>query len=207
MIARPFWEAAYAEGDSPDTFAGGKPSDDVVAAVALLAPGARVLDLGCGDGRNSLYVASRGFDTWAMDVSEAGIEKLRRLADGKGLRVTAAVGDLRDYRIPGPFDLIVAHGCLHLIERDHWRRTLADMQASTKPGGYNVVAVFTDTVPAADDLRDFTVGIFREGELFSYYATWDVISKAATVFDDEHPGGHKHRHAQNAITARKPGLP
>ena len=53
-----------------------------------------VLDLGCGDGRNALFLASKGFDVKALDLSLVGIEKMNRFAQEKGLLVTGQVADL-----------------------------------------------------------------------------------------------------------------
>ena len=94
-IEKPFWETTYSEEESAKTFNNGKPSWDVVEVLENRIHKGKVLDLGCGDGRNSLYAARLGYDVTAVDISEAGISKLNSLAinifcaDPKGVRVAA----------------------------------------------------------------------------------------------------------------------
>ena len=67
-----------------------------------------------------------------------------------------------------------------------------------------MVAVFTDAIEPPDDLKEFCVGLFREGELFEHYEDWMPYRTESYVFDDVHPGGARHRHPVNKIVARKP---
>ena len=92
MKTRPFWEDTYADPEQ-DTF--GEPSSEVIDLASRLAPGARVLDAGCGDGRHALYLARRGFAVDAFDSSDRAITKLKKRAEAEGLCVSAWVEDLR----------------------------------------------------------------------------------------------------------------
>ena len=201
MSNAPFWEAAYAQSDAADTF--GPPAEELARVVSLLPPGASVLDLGCGEGRNALYLAGRGCKVTAVDISAAGIGKLKRMAHAAGLQVTAEVHDMRGYAFEQSYDLVVAHGSLHLIEREHWAPLLRRVKAHTSDGGWNVVVVFTNALPPPDDLKEFHLGLFREGELFEFYDGWDVLLKESYVLEDEHPGDIRHRHPVNRLVARK----
>lgn len=60
MTKTPFWEESYARPGRLDTFGGGKPGADVVEAASRIPPDSHVLDLGCGEGRNALYLAGLG---------------------------------------------------------------------------------------------------------------------------------------------------
>ena len=201
MPAEPFWEQAYQDLRA-STF--GKPSREFHDLVRLLPRRAKALDLGCGEGRNALFLAEKGLDVAAVDVSAGGIRKLNHLAAAKGLSLRSEVRDMRDYAFRESFDLIVAHGCLHLIERVCWRSLLAQFKEHTKRGGYNVVAVFTDTIEPPDDLKEFCLGLFYEGELFDYYEGWIPCRRESYVLEDLHPGGTRHRHPVNKIVTRRP---
>ncbi|MBI3030151.1 MAG: methyltransferase domain-containing protein, partial [Candidatus Rokubacteria bacterium] len=54
---------------------GTEPSSLALEVSDLLPPGARVLDLGCGEGRDSVFFASRGFEVTGVEVSLAGLRK------------------------------------------------------------------------------------------------------------------------------------
>jgi len=62
----------------------GGPNHDIVELLAILPPRARVLDLGCGEGRNAFFFAGRGCVVTAVDISAKGIAKLADLADRAG---------------------------------------------------------------------------------------------------------------------------
>jgi len=77
------------------------------------------------------------------------------------------------------------------------------IKAQTCDGGYNVVVVFTDIIAPPEDLKDFHLGLFFEGELFEFYDDWDVLLRKSYIVEDEHPGNIRHRHPINKIVARK----
>ncbi len=197
----PFWERAYAD-PSVDPF--GPVSDEVVALAPRLGRGARVLDLGCGDGRNALFLAQAGLEVDAVDTSLTGVRKLANRAAKAGVPIRAWVQDITTLELPGDYQLVIAHGVLHLLDRPTWWRVVRAMQSWTVPGGWNVVAVFTDRLPTPPELAPHTRGLFREGELRDLYDRWRVELWHAYTLEDEHPGGIRHQHAINQIVARRP---
>ncbi len=198
--ASPFWEQTY-RNDSADTF--GRPSSEIVSLSERLPARASVLDAGCGEGRNARFLAARGFQVDAFDVSEAGIDKLVRMAAADGVHVNAWVEDLNIFEFSRSYDVIISHGVLHLLERHAWARVIAQMKEHTRPAGVNVVAVFTDEIPSPDDLAPFVRGLFKEGELARTYAGWRQEQATSYVLEDEHPGGVRHRHAIDKVVAWK----
>src|SRR4051812_40107727 len=92
------WDERY----SGPEFAYGTEPNDFLAAVADRIPPGPVLMLGEGEGRNAVFLAGLGYEVVAVDQSEAGLAKARRLADERGVRVRTRRADLRDYPIePG----------------------------------------------------------------------------------------------------------
>ncbi len=69
----------------------------LVEEVETVAPG-RALDLACGEGRNAIWLAERGWEVTGVDFSTVGLEKARQLADARGVRARWVVADLLDYR-------------------------------------------------------------------------------------------------------------
>ncbi|MBN1643661.1 MAG: methyltransferase domain-containing protein [Dehalococcoidales bacterium] len=201
---KPYWEESYKRPGKLDTFGDGKPSKAVADTVVKIKLPAKAMDFGCGEGRNALYLAKLSFETSAVDISEAGIQKLKIMAKESNLNIDARVDDMRAYKFDKYFDLIVCTGCLHLIKREEWQKVLLDLKKYTSRGGFHVVGIFTDKVPEPEDQKGLMVGLFKEGELFTYYQDWEIIESKSSVFEDEHPGGIRHKHAANSITARKP---
>ena len=201
---KPFWEESYKRPGKLDTFGRGKPNRLVEKFASRLPAGIKALDIACGEGRNALYLAGLGFQVFAFDISESGIDKLSAVAIERRLEIDSSVCDMRTYEFPRKFDLIVCQGCLHLIECEEWKILIKRMKENTTKSGLHIVGVFTDTVPEPEDQRGLMVGLFKEGELAAQYRDWEIIENNAYKFAHTHPGGLSQEHAANDIVARKP---
>ena len=71
MDRKPFWEQTYRDKNSSTFYKG--PTVDLEEFYNLLAPESKVLDVGCGEGRNSIFLAKHGQTGHAVILSEAGI--------------------------------------------------------------------------------------------------------------------------------------
>lgn len=146
---------------------------DVVNAVTVVPPG-KTLDLGCGNGRNSLYLNQKGFDVTAWDKNPMSISNLNKIIEAEGLKnITADVVDLNTLHFDGEYDFILSTVVMMFLERNTIPGLIANMQRCTKVGGYNLIV-------AAMDTEDFpcTVGFpfaFTEAELSHYYAGWELL--------------------------------
>jgi len=89
-----FWDRFYADRSRPVSFFVPKPDENLAAYLSrgLIAPG-RALDLGCGPGRNALYLALRGFDVDAVDLSPVAITWVQDRAHEAGADVRFLCGD------------------------------------------------------------------------------------------------------------------
>src|SRR5262249_26498882 len=84
-----------------------RPNRFLVAETESLAPG-RALDLACGEGRNAVWLAERGWDVTGVDFSAVAIEKAHRLAAARGVEVEWIADDLMRFPFPeSAFDLVV----------------------------------------------------------------------------------------------------
>ena len=78
------WDERYAGAEQ---IWSGEPNGALVAEVSALAPG-RALDVGCGEGADALWLAARGWEVTALDVSRVALERAARAADRAGVAVT-----------------------------------------------------------------------------------------------------------------------
>jgi SAM-dependent methyltransferase len=105
----------------------------LTAVVARSRPG-RALDLGCGGGRNAVWLARLGWHVVGVDFSEVALERARRLAEGADVQVRWEHADLRDYVPPsGLFDLVLVL-YLHLPPAER-RLVLGRGVRALAPGG------------------------------------------------------------------------
>ena len=96
--------------ESEDTYLGERPSPFLsreIERILRLAPGKRALDIACGEGRNSYYLAQQGFEVTGLDISDVGLGKARQRVEKEGLVVDFQRVDLDNYRFTDQFDLII----------------------------------------------------------------------------------------------------
>jgi SAM-dependent methyltransferase len=111
----------------------GNPNGALVAEVADLPPG-RALDVGCGEGADAVWLARRGWQVTALDVSRVALERAERHAAEAGVEVTWVLAGLVEAELPpGSFDLVSAqYAVLRKTPRSVAERTLIGLVA---PGG------------------------------------------------------------------------
>ena len=85
------WDQRYA---ADEYYYGVEPNDFLRDTVGLFSPGGVVVSLGEGEGRNAVFLASRGFSVTAVDGSKVAVEKIATLATARGVKVTGVVADL-----------------------------------------------------------------------------------------------------------------
>lgn len=151
-------------------------ANPLVSNFAALIPfPGRVMDLGCGPGRNALFLAERGFDVEAIDRDASAIAALHALAAGRGLqqRIKAVCARIEDHPFEGSPAAIVCTFALHFL-RLQAPELLSRMQAATAPGGLNIVAAFTENGQWTAEAK--RRGYFlKPGELRERYAGWDIL--------------------------------
>ena len=102
-FARDDWNARYAQKELLWTAA---PNRRFAEEVAGLAPG-RALDLACGEGRNAVWLAERGWEVTGVDFSDVALAKAAQLATSRGVEVEWVVADVLEYEPePRAFDLV-----------------------------------------------------------------------------------------------------
>ncbi|WP_310229008.1 class I SAM-dependent methyltransferase [Brevibacillus nitrificans] len=77
--------------------------------------GKRAVDLGAGEGRDSVFLARQGFAVTAMDFAPAGLEKAKRLAVEMGTTLHTVEGDINQFLLTEPVDLLYSIGALQYI--------------------------------------------------------------------------------------------
>ena len=134
------WDERYAKGDTP--WETGQPSSElqrVVGAIAISA--GRALELGCGTGANAVWLAQRGFDVTALDLSPLAVERARQRADEAGVPVRFLVADVLNPppELVGPFDFFFDRGCYHVVRREDVQAYLETLRRLIGPRALGLV--------------------------------------------------------------------
>lgn len=133
-MKREDWDARYTEKEFVWTV---DPNRFVVSETGDLPPG-RALDLACGEGRNAVWLAARGWEVTAVDFSSVAIDKARTLAAHRGVEVAWEVADVRRYVPPAEsFDLVIVAYLQMPAEELH--PVLARAAGAVAPGGTMLV--------------------------------------------------------------------
>ncbi|CAI3958009.1 Trans-aconitate methyltransferase (Tam) (PDB:2P35) [Commensalibacter communis] len=149
------------------------PHSEIVQAMPDLPKG-KALDLGCGGGRNSLYLAQQGFTVDAWDHNENSIKKLDTICVNESIdSIMTRVVDLNDLEFSGQYDVIISTVVFMFLNPKSIPNLIGNMQKSTKKGGYNLIvsAMNTEDYPCNLDFFNFT---FKPKELSSYYPSWTI---------------------------------
>ncbi len=161
-----------------------------------LLPRGLALDIAMGEGRNAIYLATRGFDVDGVDVDPDAVRRARTAARKIGAPIRGVVGNVEDgtYIIPlETYDVIAVFNYLH-------RPLFNDIREGLKPGGVVVYQSHTTEQqrlgPPADAAR-----LLRPGELKKVFDDWEILRLEEGI--EPAAPGHPAR-AVSGIIARKP---
>jgi SAM-dependent methyltransferase len=133
------WDARYSERDAPKW--SGRPNGRLRAEVTGLAPG-RVLDVGCGEGADAIWLAQSGWTVTAIDISEVALGRARQAAEQLGAEVDWICGDALQTPIPtSSFDLVSMQ--YPALPKAAGEAAVRALLAKVRPGGM-LLAVYHD---------------------------------------------------------------
>ena len=159
-----------------------------------------------GEGRNSVWLAEQGLAVTALDISPVGIEKARKLAAGRGVKVDFVLGDVLAWHWPrDAYDLVVAV-FIQFVAPVERGQLFLDMKSAVKPGGLMLLHGYTPKQveyqtggpPSPDHM--YTEPLLREA-----FAGWDILELREYEDHLEEGLGHRGRSALIDLVARKPG--
>ncbi|WP_019849604.1 methyltransferase domain-containing protein [Desulfitobacterium sp. PCE1] len=181
------------------------PSKTCLRVLELMPPSThlKLLDIGCGEGKDAVFFARNGYDVTAFDISDAGIEKTKRLADNAGVQVKVFKADILDFRLDTNFDILFSSGVFHYVKPQLREEMFSNYKQFTNPSGLHVFNVFVNK-PFIDPPpeKEPTACKWVSGELFTYYHDW-LIQECSEVIVDCDSSGLPHQHAMNKIIAQK----
>lgn len=123
--------------------------EDVVGrAIDGRIPPGRAITLGCGVGRETIYLAKRGFDVIGLDFSPTAIKRAHRRAQIEGVKVAFVLDDLTNlHHVNGTFDLITDFGVLNDLNQESRELFMKNVLPLTHPGSYYLMICFDNKVP------------------------------------------------------------
>ncbi|MEK5251424.1 class I SAM-dependent methyltransferase [Bacillus sp. FSL R9-9530] len=139
-----FWDNFYSNREKGVPFFTNKPDENLVNYFdkELLNPG-KVLELGCGPGRNAIYFAEKGCLVDAVDLSQESIQWATERAKEKNVHVNFIYNNIFDLQIEeGTYDIVYDSGCFHHIAPHRRMNYINLVKKALKPGGYFAITCF-----------------------------------------------------------------
>lgn len=167
--------------------------------------GWRVLDAGCGEGKNAAYLACLGAQVRALDVSQHAITNAQA-AWPECSGITWEVGDIRTtFVIPAYYDLVIAYGLLHcLADKTQIVDVITTLQNGTKIGGYYILCAFNRRHQELEAHPDFHPCLEDHGFYINLFNDWHILEASDSDLTETHPhNGITHTHSMTRILARR----
>jgi tellurite methyltransferase len=138
-----------------------------------LPAGGKILDVGMSEGRNSVFLAQKGFNVTGIDISAVAVEKARKLANEYGVRISTVVKSVKEYTVSKSelYDGII---CLYFVDRN----ILNLLEKWLKPGGILIFGSYTTNQLNVSDFdgRNHKKEYFlRPQELLKLFPTMIVV--------------------------------
>ena len=190
---------------SEEYFWGTEPADflDKLAALKPAGAGVSVLDIGCGEGKDAVYMAQLGYQVTAFDLTASGIRKTGRLAEERGVKIRAFTADINDFQTDGRFDIIYSTGTVQYLRDENIPGFFEKVKRMTKPHGLNYFNVFVEK-PFLELSPDWDreEKMWKTGALAAHYADWKIRLMDEVIFEDN-SGGIPHFHCMDILMAEK----
>ena len=176
---------------------------DRLTAIKPPRRGMQVLDIGCGEGKDAVYMAAKGYAVTAFDLTENGIRKTLLLARDRGVDIKAYVDDINTFETDDQFDIIYSSGTIQYLFEENKKPFFDKLERITKKNGIVFFNVFVDKpfleLPPDWDKEE---KMWKPGELFSYLPAWKFHRIDETIFEDD-SNGIPHYHCMDTIICEK----
>jgi len=198
------WSTRYRDAGDAYLF-GVEPNAWLVRHSDVLAAYRTVLSVADGEGRNSVWLAQQGMDVTASEISPVALEKARKLAAGRGVKVNFERADLLAYDWPeAAYDAVVAV-FIQFVGPQERASVFSGIRRAVKPGGTVMLQGYTPkqleykTGGPSSEENLYTAALLRES-----FAGWEIL-RLDEYDDDLSEGmGHNGRSALIGMVAKKP---
>lgn len=171
----------------------------------------KAIDIGAGEGRNSLYLSEIGFDVIAIEPSEVGAKKILQQSKDKNSDISVYQTDFLSVAPKlSNVGFVVSLTALEHMEYDYMLKSILVIKQIMQPGGYIYIVAFTEDDPGfkkdsknASECAMFIKHYFKKDELRNLFSDFDVLEYSEYMKEDS-THGPLHYHGKAKLVARKP---
>ncbi len=211
MKFKEFFDNVYASSKAP--YFGDKPSEELEDYVLMTKIHGKALDIGCGNGRDTLFLAANGFCVTAIDTSKVALQKLMQFARSLGLekKVNPIQCDARYWNYPNSFfDLVTSATCLDHIPKKDLTSLLQKITMCLKPEGILFLEVHTvddpgfgKTTGRVSELSSVILHYFRHNELLRLVEPEFYIVRYEEKIEEDRDHGELHVHGFANVLSKR----
>ena len=192
------------------SYFGEAPSDGLVAMLKKYDVNiGKALDIGAGEGRNSIYLAGLGFDVTSVEPTKDGANKIIEKAKRLNLNIHILNCDYLSESLNEKYDFIIAGTSLDHMEKEYLDRAIDKLKSSLNMDGLVYIVVFTKDDPGylkqcanASECADFIKHYFAKGELRDYFKDFHILYYDEYMKPDN-THGKPHIHGKAKLIARR----
>lgn len=162
----------------------------------------RVLDIGCGEGKDAVFFARNGYKVSGFDILQSGIEKSKKLAKDCNVQVDFFQADFRRFHIQENYDVIFSSGAFYLMPKNIREKLINEYKKYTNIGGIHAINTFVAKPFLEDCFEKEKCYYWKSGELLTYYSDWETLFFEEKIFDCN-SNGRWHKHCMNTIIVRR----
>ncbi len=154
----------------------------------------KVLDLGCGDGREIEFLQEKGFECMGIDWNTEKIGQNKE----RNSSVNWISQDIRNFKFEQQYELIIAKTVIHYFPKEEQIELIKKIKNATKDNGINFIATFTDEIPMKGQCY-----LMKKNELLNYYLNWKILQFAqrVTPIHTEPGNPEPHQHSVSILIA------
>jgi len=202
-------EGQYDDGySSPQLLWGNSPAGLVKRSLDFLNLDSNIkaADLGCGEGKNSYYLALNGVNVSAFDISSVAIQKAMKTWPMQD-NIVWTVKDIRKIDLHSDtYDLVLMTGPLHCLNnKSEVINVINKAKEITKVGGLHVLSIFNSGKHDFSGHDESFSPILLTHEFYlGLYSDWEIIHESNKILDDIHPhNGIPHFHSITRLLLRR----
>ena len=192
------------------SYFGESPSDGLVAMLKEYDVNiGKALDIGAGEGRNSIYLAQLGFNVTSIEPTKDGSNKIIDKTNKLNLKINVLNCDYLTDSSNEKYDFIIAGTSLDHMEKKYLDKAIEKLKESLNLGGLVYIVVFTQDDPGylkhidnASECSDFIKHYFSKNELKEYFKEFDILYYDEYIKPDN-SHGKPHVHGKAKLIARK----
>jgi SAM-dependent methyltransferase len=217
---RRYYDSEYSRSGS---YWGDQPNLLVPLVSSYLAPGSRILVVGCGEGRDAIFLARLDFEVVATEISSYGLKRAKEIISGEDRRLELLILDAHEsHDHLGQFDAVFMMNVIQHLNPDTIPDRIEHFKSLVKSQGIFSAQLFTVEDPHYSDIvnsdgegtksltiehpeRKYKIRFFEKGELASYFEGWEMIHYHEGLIWDKPHGVQSafHQHGIAQMIARK----